>query len=151
MLYVLVPICAVGALIMILQGASIARRRRPRSSIRRTPPRQSPRHAQRTTREGSNLRPTSKALVDLVKDLTAKLAAENPNTPIPSDLRTTSAKRPGSGHHAGWGAVPGARGLPEDKVRHLVEQYISGRLLGIFGEPHANVLRLNLALDEMKG
>src|ERR1700689_5307973 len=40
---------------------------------------------------GSNLGPTSKALVDRVKDDTAKLAAENPNTPVPVDLVTTSA------------------------------------------------------------
>ena len=40
---------------------------------------------------GSNLGPTSKALVDRVKDDAAKLAAENPNTPIPVDLVTTSA------------------------------------------------------------
>ena len=40
---------------------------------------------------GSNLGPTSKALVDRVKNDAAKLAAENPNTPIPSDLVTTSA------------------------------------------------------------
>ena len=40
---------------------------------------------------GSNLGPTSKALVDRVKDDAAKLAAENPGTPIPVDLVTTSA------------------------------------------------------------
>src|ERR1700760_4377792 len=40
---------------------------------------------------GSNLGPTSKALVDRVKDAAAKLAAENPNVPIPADLVTTSA------------------------------------------------------------
>ncbi len=40
---------------------------------------------------GSNLGPTSKALVDRVKDETAKLAAENPNAPVPVDLVTTSA------------------------------------------------------------
>src|ERR1700757_128792 len=40
---------------------------------------------------GSNLGPTSKALVDRVKDDAAKLQAENPNTPIPVDLVTTSA------------------------------------------------------------
>ena len=39
----------------------------------------------------SNLGPTSKTLVDRVKEDAEKLAAENPNTPIPADLVTTSA------------------------------------------------------------
>src|ERR1700678_3375824 len=40
---------------------------------------------------GSNLGPTSKALVDRVKDDTAKLQAETPGVPVPADLVTTSA------------------------------------------------------------
>src|ERR1700752_2654266 len=40
---------------------------------------------------GSNLGPTSKALVDRVKGDAETLAKENPGTPIPSDLVTTSA------------------------------------------------------------
>jgi potassium-transporting ATPase KdpC subunit len=104
---------------------------------------------------GSNLGPTSKALVDRVKDDAAKLAAENPNTPIPSDLVTTSASGldPDITPAGALFQVPRvakARGLPEDKVRQLVEDHITGRLLGIIGEPHVNVLRLNLAFDELK-
>ena len=94
--------------------------------------------------------------MDRVKDDAAKLAAENPNTPIPADLVTTSASGldPDITPAGALFQVPRvarARGLPEDKVRQLVEDHVNGRLLGIIGEPHVNVLRLNLALDAMKG
>ena len=57
---------------------------------------------------GSNLGPTNQALIDRVKVDAAKLAKENPRTPIPVDLVTTSAQRSRPRHHSGRRAVPGA-------------------------------------------
>ena len=81
---------------------------------------------------GSNLGPTSKALVDRVKDDTAKLQAENPGVPVPVDLVTTSASGldPDITPAGALFQVPRvakARGLSQDEVRQLVEAHISGR------------------------
>ncbi len=103
---------------------------------------------------GSNLGPTSKALVDRVKADAATLAAQNPGTPIPADLVTTSASGldPDITPAGALFQVPRvakARNLPPERVRQLVEDHIAGRLFGIIGEPHVNVLELNLALDKL--
>lgn len=105
---------------------------------------------------GSNLGPTAKKLIDRVKGDAATLAKENPGTPIPVDLVTSSASGldPDITPAAALFQVPrvaAARKLPQDAVRKLVEDHIDGRLLGLIGEPHVNVLKLNMALDTLQG
>jgi K+-transporting ATPase ATPase C chain len=46
--------------------------------------------------------------------------------------------------------VAQARGLPPQQVVDLINNHVTGRDLGIFGEPRINVLKLNLALDDVK-
>ena len=40
-----------------------------------------------------------------------------------------------------------ARGISQEKVQSVIDQYTTGCFLGVFGEPRVNVLKVNLALD----
>lgn len=103
---------------------------------------------------GSNLGPTSQALVDRVKPDIEKRRAEGVSGPIPSDLVTAS----GSGldpdlspesARAQVARVARARALPEARVRALVEANVEHPLFGILGEERINVLALNQQLDRL--
>ena len=101
---------------------------------------------------GSNLGPTSKALIERITADVDRLKQENASSRVPTDLVTTSASGldPDITPEAAYFQVPRvakARNLPENDVSRLVADNIQGRTLGIFGEPRVNVLALNLALD----
>jgi K+-transporting ATPase ATPase C chain len=103
---------------------------------------------------GSNLAPSNKALIDRVKGDLAKLQKENPGTPVPVDLVTTSGSGldPNISPDTALFQVPRiakARNLPEDRLRQLVNDSTEGRFLDFLGEPRVNVLKLNLALDRL--
>jgi K+-transporting ATPase ATPase C chain len=102
---------------------------------------------------GSNLGPTSKALIERVKEDADKLGMPT-GTPVPVDLVTTSGS--GLDPHISPAAaqlqvarVAAARNRPAAEIERLVAAATEGRTLGVLGEPRVNVLKLNLALDAL--
>ena len=105
-----------------------------------------------TASGGSNLGPTNKSLLDRVSAQVNTLQPENPGTPIPADLVTTSGSGldPDISLAAAQFQVPRVaheRGISKDEVRALVKKHTQGRQLGFLGEPRVNVLELNLDLN----
>ena len=105
---------------------------------------------------GSNLGPTNPALIARVQDTVSRYRRFNPDLrqPIPVDLVTSS----GSGldpHVSVAGVeyqiprVAHARGMNPKQLKALVEKHIEGRQWFLFGEPRVNILKLNLALDDV--
>jgi K+-transporting ATPase ATPase C chain len=104
----------------------------------------------------SNLGPNNPDLVKLIKQRQQAIAAFDhvPVSQIPPDAVTAS----GSGLDPGISPqnaaiqvdrVAAARHLPVSTVKNLVAKYTSGRVLGFLGEPAVNVLKLNIALDQL--
>lgn len=111
-----------------------------------------------TASSGSNLGPTSRALRDRAAAEAARLRRANPEAPgpIPAELVTASASGLDpdlSPRAALWQAprIARARGVAPGRVRDVIAARVTGRDLGVFGEPRVDVLGVNLALDETFG
>jgi K+-transporting ATPase ATPase C chain len=99
---------------------------------------------------GSNLAPTSRALIDRVSQ--SVTAEKQPEGNVPVDLVTASGSGldPDISPAAAYYQIPRIsqqRHLPADTLRDLVKSHITARQFGLLGEPRVNVLELNLALD----
>jgi len=104
---------------------------------------------------GTNLGPTSKKLIEDVKQRVASFRTENglpPDARVPADAVTSSAS--GLDPHISVrnatlqaARVAKARGIGEKDVLAKVGAHTEGRTLGFLGEPRVNVLTLNLSLD----
>jgi potassium-transporting ATPase KdpC subunit len=106
---------------------------------------------------GSNLGPTNPALAGEIKGRldALKAAGNDMSQPVPVDLVTSSGSgldpeiSPAAAAYQ-IARVAKARDLPADQVRDLVTRNTSGRQFGILGEARVNVLKLNLALDDLR-
>lgn len=101
---------------------------------------------------GSNYAPSNKKLVDRIAGDVATYQKSAPGQEIPIDLVTASGSgldpdiTPAAALYQVH-RVAEARHMSEDALRQLVMAHIEGRQFGVLGEPHVNVLQLNLALD----
>ena len=105
-----------------------------------------------TSSSASNFGPTNKALIERVKGDVQKARSENPSTPVPIDLVTSSGSgldpdiSPAAAEFQ-VSRVARERHMRAADVRTLVQQHTLGRQLGFLGEPRVNILELNLDLD----
>jgi K+-transporting ATPase ATPase C chain len=104
---------------------------------------------------GSNYAPSNQALIDRVKKDVQTVRQQNglsADQQVPADLVTTdfSGVDPDVTEASALlqvNRVAQSRNLDSAKVRALVESHVRGRILWVFGEPHVNVLDVNMALD----
>jgi potassium-transporting ATPase KdpC subunit len=101
---------------------------------------------------GSNYGPSNPKLIAAVAAAVNAYRAQGLTGAVPIDLVTSdfTGFDPDISEAAALFQVPmvaRARGLDPARVTALVESQLQGRILWVFGEPHINVLQLNMALD----
>ncbi|GAB2879068.1 potassium-transporting ATPase subunit C [Streptomyces deserti] len=109
----------------------------------------------------TNLAADNPELIDQVKAARAAVIKDNsvPGHPVkPSDVPADAVTSSASGldpdispQYADLQVrrVAERNGLSVAQVQHLVDEHTEGRTLGFVGEPRVNVLRLNIALEEL--
>ena len=102
---------------------------------------------------GSNLGPSNPLLVETTEAAVKAYHDKGITGDIPIDLVTSdfTGFDPDISEAAALAQVPmvaKARGVDQSTLTSLVESQLQGRILWIFGEPHVNVLQLNMALQQ---
>ena len=105
---------------------------------------------------GSNYGPSNPLLLENTKAAVAAYRAQGVTGPIPIDLVTSdfTGFDPDISQASALVQVPmvaRARHIDPAQLTALVNSELQGRILFVFGEPHVNVLQLNLALNSKYG
>jgi len=103
---------------------------------------------------GSNLGPSNQNLINRVQAQVQQIISTEKNVVdgVPVDMVTTSFSGLDpdisvANARIQADRVAAVRGLDPAKVQALVDKYTQQRILWVFGEPHVNVLLINMALD----
>ncbi len=107
---------------------------------------------------GSNKGPSNPDYLQIVKDRIDSFLVHNPGVKkeeIPAEMVTASGSGldpdiSPAGAYIQVKRIAAIRNLPEEKIKALVEEHTQKPLAGMFGPSKVNVLKLNVALDNLK-